>query len=102
MRDGKVVEQGSAQRIFEAPEAAYTQALMRAAFDMEAAEGAIAVCFLPFSKDLVSPVPLVIKTDINRGDAWPHPLPAHYPQMKTHLRPSDGEPGAHASAMEGQ
>src|SRR3546814_1468177 len=38
MRDGKVVEQGSAQRIFEAPEAAYTQALMRAAFDMERSE----------------------------------------------------------------
>ena len=41
MRDGKVVEQGHAERIFEAPEAAYTQALMKAAFDLEAVEGAV-------------------------------------------------------------
>jgi microcin C transport system ATP-binding protein len=41
MRDGKVVEQGRAERIFEAPEAAYTQALMKAAFDLEAVEGAV-------------------------------------------------------------
>ena len=41
MRDGKVVEQGAAGRIFDAPEAAYTQALMKAAFDLEAVEGAV-------------------------------------------------------------
>jgi microcin C transport system ATP-binding protein len=34
MRDGKVVEQGSAQAIFEAPREAYTRALMAAAFDL--------------------------------------------------------------------
>ncbi len=41
MRDGKVVEQGAAERIFDAPEAAYTQALMKAAFDLEAVEGVV-------------------------------------------------------------
>ncbi len=39
MRDGKVVEHGPAQQIFEAPEEPYTQALMKAAFDLEAVEG---------------------------------------------------------------
>ena len=39
MRDGKVVEHGPAQQIFEAPEQPYTQALMKAAFDLEAVEG---------------------------------------------------------------
>jgi microcin C transport system ATP-binding protein len=41
MRDGKVVEQGQATQIFDAPQAAYTQALMKAAFDLEAVEGAV-------------------------------------------------------------
>jgi microcin C transport system ATP-binding protein len=41
MRDGKVVEQGRAQQIFDAPSAAYTQALMKAAFDLEAVEGVV-------------------------------------------------------------
>ncbi|MGF1631537.1 MAG: ABC transporter ATP-binding protein [Kiloniellaceae bacterium] len=43
MRDGKVVEQGSAGRIFDAPEAEYTKALMKAAFDLEAVEGAVSI-----------------------------------------------------------
>ena len=42
MRDGKVVEQGAATQIFEAPAEAYTQALMKAAFQLEAVEGVIA------------------------------------------------------------
>jgi microcin C transport system ATP-binding protein len=39
MRDGRVVEQGSAEAIFEAPKEAYTKALMKAAFELEAVEG---------------------------------------------------------------
>ena len=39
MRDGLVVEQGPAARIFEAPETDYTRALMAAAFDLEAVGG---------------------------------------------------------------
>lgn len=39
MRDGRVVEQGRAERIFEQPEQAYTRALMAAAFDLEPVEG---------------------------------------------------------------
>ena len=39
MRDGKVVEHGPAGQIFEAPKEPYTQALMKAAFDLEAVEG---------------------------------------------------------------
>ena len=39
MRDGKVVEHGPAQQIFEAPKEPYTQALMKAAFELEAVEG---------------------------------------------------------------
>lgn len=35
MKLGKVVEQGSAKQIFEAPKTAYTKALMAAAFDIE-------------------------------------------------------------------
>ena len=35
MRQGKVVEQGAAERIFERPQQAYTKALMAAAFDLE-------------------------------------------------------------------
>ncbi len=42
MRNGQVVEQGSAEQIFDAPEAAYTQALMKAAFELEAVEGVVA------------------------------------------------------------
>ena len=38
LKDGKVVEQGPAARIFESPEQAYTKALMAAAFDIEAIE----------------------------------------------------------------
>ena len=36
MRDGKVVERGSRAEIFDAPKQAYTQALMKAAFHIEA------------------------------------------------------------------
>ncbi len=36
MRDGRVVEQGPTQRIFEQPETPYTQALIAAAFNLEA------------------------------------------------------------------
>jgi len=39
MRDGKVVEHGPARQIFEAPKEPYTQALMKAAFELEAVEG---------------------------------------------------------------
>ncbi|MFQ6016683.1 MAG: ABC transporter ATP-binding protein [Kiloniellaceae bacterium] len=39
MRDGQVVEHGAAEQIFEAPRAPYTQALMKAAFELEAVEG---------------------------------------------------------------
>ncbi len=35
MRDGKVVEQGPAERIFEQPEHPYTRALLAAAVDLE-------------------------------------------------------------------
>jgi microcin C transport system ATP-binding protein len=37
MRDGKVVERGPAQQIFQAPQQAYTKALISAAFNLEAA-----------------------------------------------------------------
>lgn len=36
LKDGKVVEQGPAKAIFEAPQEEYTQALLSAAFDMKA------------------------------------------------------------------
>jgi microcin C transport system ATP-binding protein len=36
MRDGKVVEQGPADEIFDQPKQAYTRALMAAAFDLAA------------------------------------------------------------------
>ena len=39
MRQGKVVEQGPADQIFDHPETDYTKALMAAAFDIEATEG---------------------------------------------------------------
>ncbi len=35
MKDGKAVETGTAKEIFEAPQTAYTQALIKAAFDLE-------------------------------------------------------------------
>ncbi len=38
MKDGKVVEQGTAAKIFDDPSEEYTKALMAAAFDIEAAE----------------------------------------------------------------
>jgi microcin C transport system ATP-binding protein len=38
MRAGKVIENGPAAQIFDAPQQPYTQALMKAAFDMEAVE----------------------------------------------------------------
>ena len=39
MKDGKVVEAGSADQIFERPETDYTRALIAAAFDLAAVEG---------------------------------------------------------------
>ena len=38
MRDGLILEQGDSQKIFEAPETEYTQALLDAALDMKADE----------------------------------------------------------------
>jgi len=38
LKDGKVMEQGQAEQIFERPSHPYTQALMAAAFDLEAIE----------------------------------------------------------------
>ena len=38
MKDGKVVERGSADQIFQAPQTEYTKALIAAAFEMEAVE----------------------------------------------------------------
>jgi microcin C transport system ATP-binding protein len=44
MQAGRVVEQGPADQIFDAPREAYTQALMKAAFELEAVEtGVVAV-----------------------------------------------------------
>ena len=39
MRNGKVVEQGSADQIFDHPQTDYTKALMAAAFNLESASG---------------------------------------------------------------
>ena len=39
MRNGKVVEQGTANSIFENPKEGYTQALIKAAFEIEAFDG---------------------------------------------------------------
>jgi microcin C transport system ATP-binding protein len=39
MRDGRVVEHGSAAQIFDDPKEPYTQALMKAAFELEAVDG---------------------------------------------------------------
>jgi len=41
LRDGRVVEHGSADQIFDAPRDAYTRALMKAAFDLEAVEDGV-------------------------------------------------------------
>ena len=41
MKDGQVVEQGNADQIFDDPQAPYTQALLAAAFNLEAIEGAV-------------------------------------------------------------
>jgi microcin C transport system ATP-binding protein len=41
MKDGKVVEQGPAEEIFERPTTDYTKALMAAAFRLEAVEGVV-------------------------------------------------------------
>jgi microcin C transport system ATP-binding protein len=38
MKNGQVVEHGTADQIFQAPKEAYTQALMKAAFELEAVE----------------------------------------------------------------
>ena len=40
MRQGRVVEQGVAKAIFDRPQQPYTQALLKAAFDLEAVESA--------------------------------------------------------------
>ena len=37
MQDGRVVEEGPAERIFAAPAMPYTRALLAAAFDLDAA-----------------------------------------------------------------
>ncbi len=41
MKDGSVVEAGPAEQVFAAPATAYTRALMAAAFNLEAVEGAV-------------------------------------------------------------
>jgi len=41
LRDGRVVEHGSADQIFDAPSNPYTKALMKAAFDLEAVEDGV-------------------------------------------------------------
>ena len=41
MRGGKVIEQGPADGIFDAPQHEYTQALIKAAFDIEAVDSEI-------------------------------------------------------------
>ena len=40
MKSGDVVEQGDADQIFDAPATEYTRALMAAAFEIKAADGA--------------------------------------------------------------
>jgi len=41
MKEGRVVEAGTAAQVFDAPQADYTKALMAAAFDLEAASAGI-------------------------------------------------------------
>ena len=41
MKDGRVMEQGRSEQIFDAPATAYTQALMKAAFELEAVESGV-------------------------------------------------------------
>ncbi len=41
LKDGKVVERGTSQQIFDAPQQPYTKALMAAAFDLETVEGGV-------------------------------------------------------------
>jgi microcin C transport system ATP-binding protein len=41
MRDGRVVEQGTAQKVFQAPETDYTRALLAAAFELQATESGV-------------------------------------------------------------
>jgi microcin C transport system ATP-binding protein len=41
LKDGRVVEEGPVERIFEAPQAPYTQALLRAALHQETTEGGV-------------------------------------------------------------
>ena len=41
MKDGVVVEQGESARIFDSPREPYTQALMKAAFDLEAVDSGV-------------------------------------------------------------
>jgi microcin C transport system ATP-binding protein len=38
LKDGKVMEQGRAEQIFDRPQNPYTRALMAAAFELEAVE----------------------------------------------------------------
>jgi microcin C transport system ATP-binding protein len=40
LKDGRVVEEGEAERVVAAPREPYTRALMAAAFDLRTAEGA--------------------------------------------------------------
>ena len=41
LRQGQVMEQGPAQKIFESPDHPYTRALMKAAFELEAVESGV-------------------------------------------------------------
>ena len=40
MKNGKIVEQGAAEKLFKNPESEYTRALFAAAFSLETAHGA--------------------------------------------------------------
>ncbi len=41
LKDGKIVERGTSQQIFDTPQQPYTKALMAAAFDLETVEGGV-------------------------------------------------------------